>query len=43
MAATARFLGAQRSTRRKAGSGIVGANLHDHLAADAVRFDYAPD
>jgi hypothetical protein len=43
LAAAAGILRAQGATRREAGSGIVGADLHHNLAANAVRFDYAPD
>jgi hypothetical protein len=38
-----RALGTQRVTGREAGGGIVGADLHDQLTADAVRLDDAPD
>jgi hypothetical protein len=37
------ILGAQRVTRSEPRGGIVGADFHDQLAADAVRLDDAPD
>ncbi len=43
LVAATRILGAQRITRSEPGCGIVGADFHDHLAADAVRLDHAPD
>src|SRR6516165_8182939 len=42
-AAVTKFFGAQRITRSEPGGGVVGADFHHHLAADAVRFDDAPD
>src|SRR6516165_12742289 len=42
-AAVTKFFGAQRITRREPGGGVVGADFHQHLAADAVRFDDARD
>src|SRR6202012_1473543 len=41
--AAPRLLGAQRITRCEPGRGIVGADFHDHLAADAVRLDDTAD